>query len=72
MENEVINIFQRLNAPFPYSEYQYDSFGDRCYFSGQAITERLNEVFEVGAVGDMKGSMTLRKSFKNQIVKIRV
>lgn len=48
MANEATSLFQRLNAPFPYSEYQYDSFGDRCYISGQAITERLNEVFGVG------------------------
>jgi len=48
MPNEATSLFQRLNAPFPYSEYQYDSFGDRCYISGQAITERLNEVFGVG------------------------
>ncbi|WP_372663797.1 Rad52/Rad22 family DNA repair protein [Cohnella sp.] len=48
MANEVTSLFQRLNAPFHYTEYQYDSFGDRCYISGQAITERLNEVFGVG------------------------
>jgi len=48
MANEVTSLFERLNAPFPYCEYQYDSFGDRCYISGQAITERLNEVFGVG------------------------
>lgn len=29
-------------------DYQYDSFGDRCYISGQAVTERLNEVLGVG------------------------
>ncbi|SFK76037.1 Rad52/22 family double-strand break repair protein [Paenibacillus sp. 1_12] len=48
MENESISLFERLNAPFPYSDYQYDSFGDRCYISGQTITERLNEVLGVG------------------------
>ncbi|CAM4344005.1 hypothetical protein FHS16_002515 [Paenibacillus endophyticus] len=48
MTSNVLSLFQRLNAPFPYAEYQYDSFGDRCYISGQAITERLNEVFGVG------------------------
>lgn len=42
------SLFERLNAPFPYSGYQYDSFGDRCYISGQAVTERLNEVLGVG------------------------
>src|SRR5690606_16801251 len=31
-----------------YSEYQYDSFGDRCYISGQSVVERLNEVLGVG------------------------
>lgn len=41
-------LFDRLNAPFPYSEYHYDSFGDRCYISGQSITERLNQVLGVG------------------------
>ncbi len=48
MENDATSLFQKLNAPFPYSEYQYDSFGDRCYISGQSITERLNEVLGVG------------------------
>lgn len=48
MANELTSLFERLNAPFPYSEYKYDSFGDRCYVSGQSITERLNEVFGVG------------------------
>jgi len=43
-----ITLFQKMNFPFPYSEYQYDSFNDRCYVSGQAITERLNEVLGVG------------------------
>jgi len=48
MANEAISLFKQLNAPFPYSEYQYDSFGDRCYIAGQSITERLNEVLGVG------------------------
>jgi hypothetical protein len=48
MANEATSLFQQLNTPFPYSEYQYDSFGDRCYISGQSITERLNEVLGVG------------------------
>lgn len=48
MANEETSLFQRLNAPFAYSDYQYDSFGDRCYISGQSITERLNEVLGVG------------------------
>lgn len=48
MINEAVSLFQQLNAPFPYSEYQYDSFGDRCYISGQSVTERLNEVLGVG------------------------
>ncbi|WP_028550001.1 Rad52/Rad22 family DNA repair protein [Paenibacillus sp. UNC451MF] len=48
MANDSTSLFQKLNAPFPYSEYQYDSFGDRCYISGQSITERLNEVLGVG------------------------
>lgn len=42
------SLFNRLNQPFPYADYQYDSFNDRCYISGQAITERLNEVLGVG------------------------
>lgn len=42
------SLFNRLNQPFPYTNYQYDSFNDRCYISGQAITERLNEVLGVG------------------------
>lgn len=42
------SLFERLNAPFPYSEYRYDSFGDHCYISGQAVTERINEVLGVG------------------------
>ena len=42
------SLFERLNAPFPYAEYRYDSFGDRCYISGQTVTERLNEVIGVG------------------------
>lgn len=41
-------LFSRLNAPFPLQTYKYDSFGQRCYISGQAVTERLNEVFGVG------------------------
>jgi len=41
-------LFERLNAPFPYADYQYDRFGERCYISGQSITERLNEVLGVG------------------------
>lgn len=41
-------LFEQLNAPFPYPEYHYDSFGDRCYISGQSITERLNLVLGVG------------------------
>jgi len=48
LANETPSLFERLNAPFPYSTYQYDGFGDRCYVSGQSITERLNEVFGVG------------------------
>lgn len=43
-----LSLFQRLNSPFPYSDYQYDSFNDRCYVSGQAITERMNEALGVG------------------------
>lgn len=46
MEKE--SIFELLNAPFPYHEYQYDSFGDRCYITGQAVAERLNEVLGIG------------------------
>ncbi len=46
--SETSTLFQKLNAPFLYSEYQYDSFGDRCYISGQSVTERLNEVIGVG------------------------
>jgi hypothetical protein len=42
------SIFNKLNTPFLYSEYKYDSFGDRCYISGQSVTERLNEVLGVG------------------------
>lgn len=49
MSNEqTMSIFNQLNTPFPYSEYKYDSFGDRCYISGQSVTERLNEVLGVG------------------------
>ncbi|MCM3631497.1 Rad52/Rad22 family DNA repair protein [Paenibacillus glycanilyticus] len=48
MGNEATSLFERLNAPFLYSDYQYDSFGDRCYISGQCVTERLNEVLGVG------------------------
>lgn len=48
MIKDTPTLFERLNAPFPYSEYQYDSFGDRCYISGQSVTERLNEVLGVG------------------------
>lgn len=48
MANEAVTLFERVNAPFPYSEYLYDSSGDRCYISGQSITERLNEVLGVG------------------------
>lgn len=46
--NQELSLFERLNQPFPYADYQYDSFNDRCYISGQAITERLNEVLGVG------------------------
>jgi hypothetical protein len=46
--SEKNSLFQKLNAPFPYSEYRYDSFGDRCYISGQSVTERLNEIIGVG------------------------
>jgi hypothetical protein len=48
MTNEAMSLYERLNAPFPYSAYQYDSFGDRCYISGQSVTERLNKVLGVG------------------------
>ncbi len=48
MASETKSLFERLNDPFPYSEYQYDSFGDRCYISGQSVTQRLNEVLGVG------------------------
>ncbi|MNW38756.1 hypothetical protein D3C74_158300 [compost metagenome] len=48
MNQPLQTLFDQLNAPFPYSEYQYDSFGDRCYISGQSITERLNLVLGVG------------------------
>ncbi|MHA7965810.1 Rad52/Rad22 family DNA repair protein [Paenibacillus sp. CAU 1782] len=48
MNQPLPTLFDRLNAPFPYSEYHYDSFGDRCYISGQSITERLNQVLGVG------------------------
>lgn len=48
MCNEQSSLFQRLNAPFPYHEYKYDQFGNRCYVSGQTISERLNEVLGVG------------------------
>jgi hypothetical protein len=44
MQNEKKSLFSQLNAPFPYQEYKYDKFGDRCYVSGQTIAERLNEV----------------------------
>jgi hypothetical protein len=48
MCNEQSSLFQRLNAPFPYQDYKYDQFGNRCYVSGQTISERLNEVLGVG------------------------
>jgi hypothetical protein len=48
MSHEQSSLFQRLNAPFPYHEYKYDQFGNRCYVSGQTISERLNEVLGVG------------------------
>jgi hypothetical protein len=48
MTGERKTLFERLNAPFPYSEYHYDSFGDRCYISGQSVTQRLNEALGVG------------------------
>lgn len=48
MVSEKRSLFEQLNAPFPYQEYHYDSFGDRCYISGQTVTERLNEVLGVG------------------------
>jgi hypothetical protein len=48
MTVEQLPLFSRLNAPFPIHSYQYDSFGQRCYVSGQSITERLNEVLGVG------------------------
>lgn len=48
MTVEATTLYERLNAPFPYSEYQYDAFGDHCYISGQSVIERLNEVLGVG------------------------
>jgi hypothetical protein len=42
------SLFSLLNAPFPLQAYKYDSFGQRCYISGQSITERLNDVLGVG------------------------
>ncbi|MEX1029119.1 MAG: Rad52/Rad22 family DNA repair protein [Paenibacillaceae bacterium] len=48
MTTEQTTLFARLNAPFPIHSYQYDSFGQRCYVSGQSVIERLNEVFSVG------------------------
>ncbi|MCM3700331.1 Rad52/Rad22 family DNA repair protein [Paenibacillus macerans] len=48
MTTKTGTLFEQLNAPFPYAEYQYDSFGDHCYISGQSVTERLNQVLGVG------------------------
>ncbi|WP_427340909.1 Rad52/Rad22 family DNA repair protein [Caloranaerobacter sp. DY30410] len=41
-------LFERLNAPFKYDDYEYDSYGKKVYVKGQAVAERLNEVLGVG------------------------
>ncbi len=61
MSDQKQSLFERLNAPFPYSEYRYDSFGDHCYISGQAVTERINKVLGV-VFGSVVDYMIRRKS----------
>ena len=41
-------LFDQLNAPFPYSDYEYDKDNDRVYIKGQAVAERLNRILGVG------------------------
>lgn len=71
MNQPLQTLSDQLNAPFPYSEYQYDSFGDRCYISGQSITERLNLVLGVG-YWKYEGLYDTERSYKIQVAKTRV
>ncbi len=41
-------IFKKLNAPFPYEDYEVNKDDGRVYVKGQAVAERLNEVLGVG------------------------
>lgn len=41
-------LFEKLNEPFPYEDYEYNKEDDRVYVNGQAIAERLNRVLGVG------------------------
>jgi hypothetical protein len=41
-------LFEKLNAPFRYEEYEYNKDDERVYVNGQAVAERLNQVLGVG------------------------
>lgn len=41
-------LFEQLNAPFRYSEYEYSEEDNLVYINGQTIAQRLNEVLGVG------------------------
>jgi hypothetical protein len=41
-------LFEQLNKPFAYKDYEYNSNDERVYVNGQVVAERLNEVLGVG------------------------
>lgn len=41
-------LFNQLNAPFPYEDYEVNDDDGRVYIKGQAVAERLNQVLGVG------------------------
>lgn len=76
MVSEKKSLFEQFNSPFPYKEYHYDSFGVRCYISGQTVTERLNEVLGEGfwkyrGLFDIE-KMVQEQNGKNSRIKIYV
>jgi hypothetical protein len=42
------SLFQKLNEPFRYEDYSYNSNDKMVYVGGQVVAERLNEVLGVG------------------------
>lgn len=69
------DIFDKLNAPFRYEDYEVNKDDGRVYVKGQAVTERLNEVLGVGywkyepITESIKVIDTGRKNKHNQPIK---